>query len=254
MAAPTFVSAGTFVSGTGGVSPGVPASHQADDIFLMILATDGDDVTPPSGWAHVTGSPISYSSTTAELTVLWKRATSSSEATPSVADPGTEVLARTFCFRGCITSGNPWDVTATSTASTFDSTASIPGVTTTVADTLVCMFMVSWNAVGDEPTQSVSGWSNANLSSLTERGDNYADPDGDGLYRQMAMAAGTKVTAGATGTTTATFAYATDIECHLVIALKSGSTPTNAAGGNAAATAAANAGKGGVGAKAQGIG
>lgn len=252
MAAPTFVTAGTFVSGTGGVSPGVPSGTTTDDIMLMLLATDGDNVTPPSGWAHVTGSPV-FANGQVEITLLWKRA-GGSETAPSVADPGTEVLARTFSFRGCISSGNPWDVVGTATQSDLSNSISIPGVTTTVADTLLCMFQAVSCSVGDSPTMTVTGWANGSLTSVTERGDNYADPDGSGAFEQIALCTGVKSTTGATGTTTATLSANTTARGYIVVALKSGSAPTNAAGGNATATNATNAAKSVVGAKAEGIG
>lgn len=246
MAAPTYVASGTFVHGSGALSPGLPAGWAQNDIFLLVVhlrgATSG--ATAPSGWAHVTSSPAGHNSALESISVMWKRA-GSSESGPSVSDPGGDYAsARIHAYRGCPTAGNPWDVAGATTNSTFSTTFNISGVTTTVTDTRVVINEACFD------TATASGWTNANLSGLTERVDSNG---GGSTFTQQAVADGTKASAGATGTTSVTFSISTFGIAH-VVALKGSASNTDANGGNAAVTSTSNQPRGGVGAKAQVIG
>lgn len=200
MAIPTFVAAGTFVSGTGAVSPGIPAGYAANDIFLLVCQTlYNQAVTTPAGWAQVTGSPRSTGDTgfssSSRITVFWRRATAS-ESAPTIADPGDHILARIHAFRGCETSGNPWNKTATNFSNDDPGTITFPSVTTTVDNCLI----VLCNAGGYD-NAFASGYTNSNLGSLTERSDNEALVGAEG--GSLVVATGTKASIGSTGTTTA---------------------------------------------------
>jgi hypothetical protein len=246
MAAPTYVASGTFVHGSGALSPGLPAGWAQNDIFILVVhlrgATSG--ATAPSGWAHVTSSPAAHNSALESISVMWKRATAS-ESAPSVADPGGDYAsARIHAYRGAITSGNPWDVAGATTNSTFSTTFNISGVTTTVTDTRVVINEACFD------TATVSGWTNANLSGLTERVDSNG---GGSTFTQQALADGTKATAGATGTTTVTISISSFGIAH-VMALKGTATATNANAETRTVSTAVNQPRGGVGVKAEVIG
>jgi hypothetical protein len=130
--------------------------------------------------------------------VFYKRA-GASESSPTTSDSGTGQVGQIIGIRGCVTSGDPFDATAGSFTNTADTSGVIPGVTTTVANTLLLY------AIGIYPGTNnfdgwFSGWTNANLTSLTERMDRTWTYGGFGL------ATGFKATAGASGNTTVTIA------------------------------------------------
>jgi len=130
-----------------------------------------------------------------------------------VADSGDHQIARIITFRGVIASGNPWDVAVGSVAATASTAVSIPGATTTVANTLVVAIVA--NAT-DTTSARTSGWTNANLTSLTERMDNNTSSGNGGGF---GVATGVKATAGAYGATTATLATSS-VQGMLSFALK----------------------------------
>jgi hypothetical protein len=196
---PAFVAAGPFSSGTGSGTFNLPAGYQANDIFIAFVETADETVTPPSGWVEAPSSPISYTSGgLTRLTVFWKRAVAS-EGSTAFADPGDHFATQTIAIRGCITSGNPFDVT--NNGSNGSSTGyTINGATTTVDNCLVITAIAS----GRDAT-STGGFSftNADLANLTARmGATSAAGSGGGV----SAATGEKATAGTYGTTTGSFA------------------------------------------------
>lgn len=204
MATPVFQAAGTVVEGAVAVTPPWPA-HQANDIGLMFVDTKNQNIgTIPSGWAHVTNSPVGIGTagdtTASMLTILWKRAESSAESDLSIGDSGGKQLAVILTFRGCIETGNPWDVTASGTE-TADTSVSIPGATTTVGECLIVAAVAA--AIDLASTEQLSGWTNASLVSITERIDNFASGGPGG---GLGIATGEKTAAGAYDATTATLA------------------------------------------------
>lgn len=214
MAMPTFVAAGTVFGGiTTGNFP-LPAGWATNDILLLAIETnEGESITTPSGWAEVTGSPVEATGTGTRLTVLWRRAQASDGANVTTNDPGDHIYGVILAFRGCPTTGDPWDVTSTSTETTSDTSVSITGATTTVADCLV----VAMCARGLDNTDPIFGsWANSDLSSVTEVSD---DGTTQGSGGGIGIATGGKATAGAYGATTATLASAS-AKSMMTIALK----------------------------------
>lgn len=132
--APTFQAAGPAASGTSGVFVSWPA-EQTNDVGLLVVETANEAVVAPAGWLAVANSPQSTSDT--RLSVFWRRAISSSEPHVAVFDPGDHVIAQILTFRGCTTSGFPWDVTAGYAAATASSSVTWPFVTTSVDNTLI---------------------------------------------------------------------------------------------------------------------
>lgn len=245
MAAPTYVATGTFSHGSGSLSPGLPTGWAQDDIFLLVVHARGSSISiaAPSGWTNLTGSPAAHGFALETIAVMWKRA-GSSESAPSVADPGgTYAGARISAFRGCPTSGNPWDVAGSHVGHDFASSLSISGVTTTVASTLIAVHVGVFDDV------SFSGWSNGNLTSVTERMDGSAGAN----FISIGMATGVKATASATGSTSLSISTSSYPVGHTV-ALKGVDAGTEASAGTVSNTATVNAPRGGVGAKAQVIG
>jgi hypothetical protein len=213
-AAPTFQGLGTAASGIGDVVPAWPAGHQANDIALLFCESDGGEAvaTPSGGWAAV-GSPV-INGTATRLTVFWFRATGSSETNPTVVDPGNHCYARIATFRGCITTGNPWDVIGADGISGGTTTSvTIPGVTTTVAETLV-VCALAW--ASDSAGPLITSYTNGALSGLAEQADEGSTAGSGG---GISFAVGEKTAAGATGDTAAVTSLALNYAC-LHIALK----------------------------------
>jgi PKD repeat protein len=146
--APTVVNVGTVTSGTGVITPALPASLQTNDILLLFVETANQAVTITNQnggtWAQVPGSPQSYGTVGAadatRLTVFWSRY-NGTQGAPTVGDSGDHQLARMLACRGVATSGNPWDVTAWNTepaqATAPPDKGRIAGCQTAVANDLV---------------------------------------------------------------------------------------------------------------------
>jgi len=222
--APTFVAAGSVASGTGTITPALPAGIAANDILLLFLETSNQaiSISNQNGgtWTAVTGSPqgtgTAAASSATRLTAFWSRY-NGTQGAPTTSDSGNHQLGRIVAIRGASTSGNPWDVTAGGVDATADTSGSIPGATTTVTNTLVVAAIAT--ALPDASgTANFSAWANANLAGLTERTDNTVTAGNGG---GLAVASGEKGTAGAYGNTAVTCATSAR-KGLLSIALKAG--------------------------------
>lgn len=236
-AAPTFQAAGTYVNGTTNVTPTWPA-HSINDLALLFVETRGGqavNLSTPAGFTQVLNSPQDVPSTGGffffggtsygtRLTVFWARATSASMSAPVIQDPGNHVGAQILTYRGVITSGNPWDVTAGSTKTTASTSISAPAVTTTVNDTLIVQ-AVSRDT--DSANAAFSNQTNAALTMIAERVDTGTSSGDGGGY---SVWDGGKAVAGATGSTSATVSSSKN--AMLTIALKPNSPPVITAPNN----------------------
>jgi hypothetical protein len=198
MAMPTVYAVGTVASGIAGVTPGLPAGTAANDILILLLENqDATAVGTVTGYTDIQ-SPFASTGTVTRLSVRWKRAVAG-EAAPSVPDPGDHVVARIIGVRGCISSGSPINVSASTTELVADTTVSIPGATTTAHDCLIIAAFSTGTSIAS--TAHASAWTNASLGSVTEQVDNWVI---DSLGGGFGAATGTKAVAGAYSATTAT--------------------------------------------------
>ena len=171
---PSLRSTGTYVSGTGDVSPGMPAGFQADDILLLFIEFDSTN-TPTitvSGWTQA-GSTIrtgTASGTGTGAAVFWKRATGA-ESAPTVTDTGDHTSAVIQAWKGCKTSGSPINVISQNWNDSAGTTVTFDQVTTTVNSCAVIHFGTEGV---DSATPQYSSWTGA-----AELGD-YANADGTG--------------------------------------------------------------------------
>ncbi len=210
---PTFVNAGAVAAGTGAITPALPANIAVDDILLLFLETSNQaiSIANQSGgtWTAVLNSPQSTGTAAgadgARLTVFWSRYNGTQTA-PVTNDSGDHQLGRIIAVRGVMASGNPWDVTAGGVeAGNTDTSGSIPGTNTTVANTLVVAAIAT--ALPDSTTTTVfSGWTNAGLAGVTERTDNSTTSGNGG---GLGIATGTRAATGAYGATTVTTSAST---------------------------------------------
>lgn len=188
---------------TGKVTPALPTGVKEYDILIMVIETENQAVTVPSGWAHVSGSPVEVASgTTTRLTVLWKRA-SAAETAPTLEDPGDHIIARVMAVSGCVKTGNPWDVKATATELASDTSVAIPGASTSVDNCLIVAAVATGTDVSS--AAHIASFSNSNFQTCTEQMDSWTAEGGGGGF---GVATGVKLKAGAYGETTATIGTA----------------------------------------------
>src|SRR4030095_16478763 len=139
-AIPWYVGAGAKIEGTGNVAPLLPDNRQLNAIRLLFVESANEVVSTPSGWTITADSPqgtgTGGGTTSTRISVFWKRVVGT-EVAPVITDPGDHVIAQIHAFRGCIDSGNPWDVTSGDVDAVGSTSVSIPGDTTTVANCLV---------------------------------------------------------------------------------------------------------------------
>lgn len=202
--APTVVGVGTVASGVGTITPGLPTGTAAGHVLVLVAETGNEPLPAMSGWQNI-GSGIAQQATGTNITALtlrWKAA-AADEVAPTVPDSGDHQVARILGISGADTL-NPFSGTpAFGVDNTTGTAATIPGTTTTDADTLVIAALSTGQDVAS--TTMVSGWTNANLTSITERMDNWVTAGNGGGF---GVITGVKATAGAIGNTTATLTTA----------------------------------------------
>ena len=207
---PAYVAAGAVAANAGAITPALPAGIAVDDILLLFLETSNQAITiaNQSGgtWTAVANSPQSTGTAAAadatRLTVFWSRYNGTQTA-PVTSDSGNHQLGRMIAVRGVETTGNPWDITAGGVeAGNTDTSGSIPGATTTVANTLVVAAIGTSlpDATGTAVFTNAS-WANASLTGVTERTDNSTNTGNGG---GLGIATGVKATAGLYNATTVT--------------------------------------------------
>lgn len=219
MPTPNFQAVGGQQANTAALTVAWPA-HQAGDIGLLVIEASGNNatvnITAPSGWQAVPGSPVTDLATIAgsKLQVWWKRAASNAETSVTVPDGGDHQIARIFTFRNCISTGDPWDVTTTGNKTTASTTATVPALVTTVGDTLIVMIVGRPNDNGSTTHFGVPV--NANLTNLGECGEAGSTQGNGGGF---VVSRGVKAIAGNTGTSTLT-KIASTTDTYMAIALK----------------------------------
>jgi hypothetical protein len=229
MGVPIVVGVGAAVSGAAAVTAAYPAAYTPvvnDVAVTFVECHTTDTLTPPSGWALITAANASTGTAPTKLSAIWRRVQAGDTA-PSIADAGDHIVARMIVFRGCATTGNPWDVIAQTTELTADTTVSIAALTTTKPNCLILAAFSTGQATTS--TAGATAWANAALTSVTEQMDNWATAGTGGGF---SMATGIKATAGSTGATTATLSLTANFKAQLHIALKGSDdiTQTDSAG------------------------
>lgn len=209
----TIVGVGTADSATPW-APTVAGPVNADDIILILVEQNGNGpAVAATGYAHVTNSPVNVDTTT-QLNVLWRRATGG-ETSATVTGPTDHAMTRTITFSGVRTTGNPWNGTpAIATDTAVNATATWPTFTPTATDCCICLCIATGRDINS--TANLGAVTNANLTSLTERMDNWTTAGGGG---GVGLVTGFRAPATATGTSTATMG-STDAKALMTLALE----------------------------------
>jgi len=240
-AAPSFQAAGTAAGGTGNATPAWPAGqYQVGDVGLLFCESDGGqaaNLTTANGFAAVTNSPQSTGTGTAgtRITVYWARATSTTMAAPTVADPGNHVYCQILVYTDVISSGNPWDITGGGVKATASTSVSVTAVTTSVANTLIVQGVA--RDTDNNAGAAFGTPANASLTNLTKEVDAGTVSGNGGGF---AVWDGGLANAGSSGTTTAT--VTSSVNAFLTIALKTNTTTLATGTDPAAATVAPGSG------------
>lgn len=220
----TYVGAGAFQAAAGGINNvAFNAGTQTGDlIFLLIHTTNNAIATAPTGWTEV-GDQAAQSIGTANqqqsvrLIVYYKWA-SVPEATLNLPDYGNLNAAQTFTFR-YVNRNNPFIATASGVQANSTANPILPAVTTTLPQSTIFFAMaVGRDLATPVTTGNFTGFTNANLTDITERAD-----DTSALQTGGGLAAWTAVstTRQDIGTSTATKNIAWgDVTGYLTIALR----------------------------------
>jgi hypothetical protein len=200
MAVPTVLTPVGVASGAiGAITPAKPViagGILADDVVIGIGETFAQAFPSiaTNGFAHVDLSPVTNDTNT-RLHIVWRRGDFTAH---SWGDSGDHNLGAYIAIRGCKTTGNPWNTSASGFDSTLDNSAQWPAATTTVDECLM-LFLAGWS--DDFATGALSG--GTGLGAFTERIDAGTATGNDG---QIFCADATKLVAGSTGQPTATLA------------------------------------------------
>ena len=220
---PRITALGTFTAGAGGtLFPGQPA-HLTNDILVMVVTTANQAIPSwPAGWTEFTNSPQGTGTAGAiggvRISAAWKRCASASETAPQLnAGTMNYVGARIFGVRGCITTGNPFDVTVGGVQASATNSYTMPSATTTVPNCLIA-YMGAFDqdnaaanqlVMGTVPSGLDSGWDKI-VESFTTTGT------GGGL----GVMYGAKKAAGAAGTASVLIVALTGTAAYLTVAFK----------------------------------
>lgn len=197
-----------MLHGLAAISPVPSVSHVTGDTEILQVESDNGNIcslSTAAGFAAVTGGQAVVgtgpSTASATMTLFWRR-WNGSDGTPTVADTGNHQSAFVTTYQDVIATGDPFEAVTTSTQASPGTGGVAAGGTTSVNDTLVAIHVAQAAPDLDaDPSTDLSGWTNANLTSLTEQKE-YSCSDGNGGLG--ALATGIKATAGAIGNTTFT--------------------------------------------------
>lgn len=217
---PKWLGVGAVASGTGNITPALPASMAVSERMVLIAESANQAIAVPAGWSEIPGSPQgtgTAAGTAATRLAVFTRVYQSGDAAPTITDPGDHSIARIHRFEASTVGETSGNVAATASTS-----GTMPSVTTTADDALIVLCAA---VATDIATARFSAWTNAALSNLTERSDD-ATTQGNG--GGIGLTTGEKITAGATGTTSFT-AATSSVQGRLAFALYAPSAgPTRA--------------------------
>ena len=186
----TYVSGGAALSGT---ISGLPV--QAGDIIIVSV----NAASAPNGYTRKTG--VNYNN--GDVSLCWRRATATTG--DNIALPGAGAYG---IFRGCVASGDPFDVVGTGTgASSYSGAVTAAGVTTTVANAMVVLAAAGQDAGWDDGDggagANTCGWASPTgpATTVASKEPTSTTTNGVGAF----LAYGEKASAGATGSGTARF-------------------------------------------------
>ena len=207
MAQVTWRASAAKASGTGAITPALPAGMSAGDIVILVASTIAGatmSITANGSISTWTAIGTGHQDVAAgEHLYAWWGRWSSGTTGPTVTPSSDHACAGTIAFYNC-NQVSPIDVVAWSSEATSDTSFSFAtGLTSTEATSLAIVICSSGE---DSTTGQFSGaFTNASLTSITTRLNFQTN---SGLGGGFGMAQGVKATAGTIGTWTETLAVA----------------------------------------------
>jgi hypothetical protein len=203
MSKPAFKNPGTAQSNIASVTPAWP-THVSGDLALLFVESANENITlsTASGFVEIpsqTGTGTTAGASSTRIAVFWCRATSGAMASPVVADAGDHVVAQIYTYSGVVSSGTPYGDFSFGTKTPAAANTTLNSITTQRDDSLVVL--AATRSDDSVSTTAFSAWTNANLTSVTERGEAGTTSGNGGGF---GVADGGKTTAGATGTSSVT--------------------------------------------------
>lgn len=199
---------GTFASGSGDVTPGLPGSPADGDLMVLFVESANEAASAPSGWTALSPSGTPYLGTAGaaggvRLDVFY-RWWQSGDAAPTVTDTGNHTTAIIIAYSG-VDPDTPFDgVTPVGHNHAATTSGSYDGVTTG-SDNALVVYGVALDRDAASTSNS-SSQANANLVSCSERHDQtVSTAAGGGLL----ILDGVLASAGASGAATSTLAAST---------------------------------------------
>lgn len=205
----------------------IPAGVVANDVAILSIATSNDVTTSITGWTEIANSPqtngdAAGSAAAVRLAVFYRVVTSgditAGQYNILLTDNPSTATSVAICdmefFRDVDTS-SPINASAGSVQSTAAAGVTFPAVTTTVANCKVLLIIAT--ETDTSVANRLGSWSNGNLSGLTEICDMASNAQSGG---GLAIAMGTKATAGSTGTTSALISSPDSEQAKITVALR----------------------------------
>lgn len=224
-------------AGIGAVTPAPPTDLLTNDILLCFVQSSNQAISVPTNsgagtWAEVTNSPqsvgVAVNAGSVRLGVFWMRYNGVAIGTVTVADTGDHTIATIQNYRGCITTGNPWNATSGQTETGTTTTVTLPSLTTTVGNCLIVGVIA--NAVDTLTGQFGSVSSAGNLTAdvgftgaqtLIASSAAYGTNTSNGTGGGVDHFAGRLVAAGSAGAVQATMTNSSANYAEMMIALTS---------------------------------
>jgi len=206
---PFYVGSGTFTTSLTTCQAPFNVPTQVNDIALLVAESENETISLSSaqGFVQVTNSPQGAGTAATNpanaIAVYWKRIDLVGGGTaPTVGDSGNHTTCQIHIFRGVKLTGDPWNITAGGNdGGSNDTTAVIPGATTTASNCLVAI--IEGTSFNGTSTEQCGAATNADLANITERSDNTHTV---GLGGGHCLITGEKASAGAYTDTTLTLA------------------------------------------------
>lgn len=152
---PAYFAVSSLVTGSSSLNVTYPSSLQANDIAIIhaIVAdsTNANSINVPTGFTQIDQRPIfSAADTTSSAGIFWKRLTGSESGTVTVsytgALAGTDTCAAIMTiWRGCVTSGDPFEGAGYNIAGAVTSSMTGPAVTTTGSNRRIVHFGTTYS-------------------------------------------------------------------------------------------------------------
>ena len=200
----TFNAAGAVKSNAGSgdmTTVALPAGFAADDIHVLVVASSDNVAVTATGF---TSKLATNSSTNCRLSVLWRRAVAGDSTFTVTHTAGNGALCRVFGYRGCVTSGDPFE-DAQIQANTGTLTITAPNLTLATTAGNMILFCAAVGTAGTSNTFAVASYSGTDPA-FTERQDS-SNVSGSN-HAHLVEADGVRTAASAPGSRTATITTA----------------------------------------------